>query len=481
MARDDHDGDHIWLRQTAQLTLGEQQRTVEIAIPVRVGASADEIERLLEQADAGMDRLTQHLDRRIASLVTGDASLPTEIAPASPPQGAAAAPSHAHDTAVTTPPTPQPDVSAPRPAAAPAPTREPAKPPAAHAHKETRGTRDTRDTAAATAPNAAPSRSAEQRASGKELTRADFLAEARALDLNPKQVMERLGVRTLDGLNLREALEMLRRQLVRDMAPGAVAADPDTSARGRTTARTEPPAEPPSPRHDNPPSGMYFDEEDDFDITFAVSGSAMDGSDPAMNGFDNGFEAEEFAGDDEESPVDELGLEDVPDFDMPAPAAPAPKSPPAQARPKRPAASDDASLDAMPADSAPLAGRARAREVVAQLRATPAGGQAAQSQLAAFNNIIAGELGSPAANALVKGIWRTAPATLGAEQLHALIQWGKTDAFAEEAQSVLALLRTERASAEPVSDDAAPRQPARPTQPGAPRSTGRSASPRGAR
>ncbi|HEX9055933.1 MAG TPA: hypothetical protein VF818_00235 [Ktedonobacterales bacterium] len=473
MARDDHDGDHIWLRQTAQLTLGEQQRTVEIAIPVRVDASADEIERLLEQADAGMDRLTQHLDRRIASLVTGGASLPAETAPASQPQGAAAAPSLAHDASFATPPAPQPDVSAPRPAVAPAPTREPAKPSAASAQEETR---ETRDTTAPPAPNAAPSRSAEQRASGKELTRADFLAEARALDLNPKQVMERLGVRTLDGLNLREALEMLRRQLVRDMAPSAVAADPDTSARGHTTARTEPPAEPPSPRYDSPPSGLYFDEEDDFDITFAVSGSAMDGSNPAMNG----FEAEEFAGDDEESPVDELGLEDVPDFDMPAPAAPAPKSPPAQSRPKRPTASD-ASLDAIPVDSAPLAGRARAREVVAQLRATPAGGQAAQSQIAAFNNIIAGELGSPAANALVKGIWRTAPATLGAEQLHALIQWGKTDAFAEEAQSVLALLRTERASAEPASDDAAPSQPARPTQPGAPRSTGRSASPRGAR
>src|SRR5437588_385406 len=63
-----HEGEHIWLRQSVTLTIEGQTRTIEMAVPVRPGATADEVEALLNEADAGMQRLSYHLDGQIASL-----------------------------------------------------------------------------------------------------------------------------------------------------------------------------------------------------------------------------------------------------------------------------------------------------------------------------------------------------------------------------------------------------------------------------
>ncbi len=70
------------------------------------------------------------------------------------------------------------------------------------------------------------------------MSRAEFLAEANALGLNPKQAMDRLGVRSLSGLNLREALATLQRLSLRangetGTAPTPKAAEPA----GATPAR----------------------------------------------------------------------------------------------------------------------------------------------------------------------------------------------------------------------------------------------------
>src|SRR5258708_6840192 len=50
-------GEHIWLRQSATFAVDGQTRMVEIAIPLRPGASAEAIEALLRQADAGLAQL----------------------------------------------------------------------------------------------------------------------------------------------------------------------------------------------------------------------------------------------------------------------------------------------------------------------------------------------------------------------------------------------------------------------------------------
>jgi len=69
----EHDGELIWLRQSATFSVNGQTRTVEIAVPVRPDASAEEVEALISQANMGMDALTRELDARVAALLAGEA------------------------------------------------------------------------------------------------------------------------------------------------------------------------------------------------------------------------------------------------------------------------------------------------------------------------------------------------------------------------------------------------------------------------
>lgn len=510
MRNDERTGEHIWLRQAVRFTVGDQRRTLEIAIPVPVGAPADEVERLLRQASEGMERLTRHLDERVAALTGGLAApravdaahtdhievpstsgeisastlAPVETAPATSDTAqpaTALVPTHALEP--EQPLTPRreegaehPTQAAPgateraptrTPQAAPQPARpEPMRPttPAAGA-----SSRPTASTPGSQPPVAArPAAASAPKTSAPDLTRRDFLAETTALGLNPRQVMERLGVRSLDGLNLREALEVLRRQMVRDTGVADV----------ESSVPADMPAAPASPRAAVAPisapatAGKYFEEEDDFDISFALPDE-----DPTDLDLVAGQAAESGSGafaDDDLADLDDL--DDVPDFGQSTPPAAAV---PAPARRAAPATRTASTQSAAPtpggavAASGPLSlpQRARARDLMARLRATPAGGTPTRGQLTAYANIIVDQLGAATAAALVQGLWGTRVDRLGTDQLNALIQWGKDDEFAVEAPAVAAALQAERAAAE-AGNGAAPTRPARSARPGGPQSTG---------
>ena len=297
------------------------------------------------------------------------------------------------------------------------------------------------------------------------------------MGLNVKQVMERLRVRSLEGLNLREALEALRRQMLRDgetmptlpSTPAAAPKNPPSAAPASTSPR-------------------YFEEEDD-DVTFT-----MDGDDALAEEFDPdevagmpGGSSSEAAEDLEDlEDLDALGdddLDDVPDFGPPPSAAhashaahpPARRSAPAKAAPASsppPSATEEPSVGAQPAasDASPTARR------IAQLRTVRGGGAPTTHQRSAYRNVVVNELGEPEAVALVRGLWRVNPERLGPEQFDALISWGKRDTFAEEAADMLAALRAERqqAAAAAPKTPAAPTTPTTPTTPAASRPAPRS-------
>jgi hypothetical protein len=280
------------------------------------------------------------------------------------------------------------------------------------------------------------------------------------MGLTPPQVMERLGVRSLDGLNLAEALELLRRQLLRE---GANPPDERASAAAAPAAST--PQTPPSSNPATTPAAAngraYFEEEDDYDVSFVPAGEGdEDEEEPEDAGFDSASPTargvNDFDVDAEVDEVDELNLDEVPDFGAPTPLRATHADPAPEARrttaaraPASPATADTTdSAPGAPADALSLPRRARARELLAQLRATPGGGTPARSQLVAYANIVADQLGAPTAAVLTQGVWGAAPERLGTDQLNALIQWGKEDAFAEEAPAVLTLLRAERAASE---------------------------------
>ncbi|HEX8730381.1 MAG TPA: hypothetical protein VF739_17255, partial [Ktedonobacterales bacterium] len=89
--RDPHDvrdADHIWLRQSVTFSVNGQTRTLEMALPLRPGATPDEVDALLDEADAGMRRLSQRLDAHLAEVsATPAAPIP---APAPAPERRAA-------------------------------------------------------------------------------------------------------------------------------------------------------------------------------------------------------------------------------------------------------------------------------------------------------------------------------------------------------------------------------------------------------
>ncbi|MFI5273397.1 MAG: hypothetical protein ACHQ4H_10245, partial [Ktedonobacterales bacterium] len=265
----------------------------------------------------------------------------------------------------------------------------------------------------------------------------DFIAAIQAeFDLNPKQAMEKLGVKTLSGLNLREALEMLRRQALRgDPATAAPIAAPPVPVAAAAPAPMRAPAT--EPAH-------YFEEEDDAgEITYTLDehapGDLYGGEEPPP---------------DEDDEFDDI--EDLPDFGAPpAPAAVPPAARPAAA-PRAPAAAAAGEGD-------------RAGRIIGHMRGVHAGGTPGAQQRGAYGNIVVAELGEPKAKALVAALWHLTPEKLGPEQLEALISWGKRETFAEDTELVLAALKAERERASAASTAATASEPAARTTPRAPR------------
>jgi hypothetical protein len=457
----ERDGEHIWLRQSVTFTVDGQTRTLEIAVPLRPGATAGEVDALLREAHAGMARLTHDLDAQVAAIANG-APLPAPAAPATlaVPAALPPAPGERSDTE------PQPDI--PTEAGAPsAPTRAPAPPEPAPAATPppTTATTSSAPAAARAEPSAARAEPSAARAEpsaprarpsgpliretpapaapvGPPIDLREFLSTARSeLDLTPPQIMSRLGVKSLSGINYREALENLRRQALR--GDGTTA--PQASA-PQTPPRPEAAASAPQPVR-------YFEEElDEPEVTFSLDGDdahADEAGPYAEEELDlEGDEDEELARGGEE--------EDVPDFGPP-PAPVRERAAPRAAEPAAPSAAPS-----QPGEGGDGGERPYAVQLLGQLRGVTPGGTPSTQQRTAFRNIVVQELGAEKAKAVVQGLYRVALERLGPEQLDALISWGKRDTFAEDADLVLAALRAERERAANAANGATPPAPATP-------------------
>lgn len=430
ITRDARDADHIWLRQSVTFSVNGQTRTLEMALPLRPGATPDEVDALLDEADAGMRRLSQRLDAHLAEVTAAPAlpvSAPVSASVSAPVSAPIPTPERSAPPAVRPTPPPVRQPTAPHPAATPAPAPAPAS------------------RAAALAPVTAPA------SSGPDLTRPEFLAAIRALGLDARTVMERLKVRSLDGLNLRESLELLRRQSLRDgeapEPPANASTRPPAISEERAAALAAMPA--PIGRAD----AARFEEEED-DPAFEVSYPDPDD----LPGLDDDFAEEEFAPQ-EMTPA--AALDDVPDGLNEPPTAPVAAAP----------ATPTAPPEAVEQQEPPAV--IRAREVIATLRAAHTGGQPTAQQRKAYANMVVGELGEAKAAGVIRAVWSLTPDKLGPEQYDELIRWGKLDTFADEVESVLDLLRAEwiaqHGGAQPASQPAAPAaQPAEPpTKPAA--------------
>jgi hypothetical protein len=353
------DPNHIWLRQTVTFTVNGETRTLEMALPLRPGATPGEVEALLDEADAGMRRLSRRLDAHLAALRE-----PERAGVAEAPEAPAA----------SLPP--------PIPAAVATPATSPAT-------------------------DAAP-----------DLTIPTFLAAITAMGYTQRQAMDKLNVRSLNGLNLRESLESLRRQALLGDQNGATPA----------------PASPP----------LAFEEEDGEEALAGEPEMELSYPDPAS------------LPDEEEEESEAAPPAPAPTLDAlrrDARLTPAAKLPAPQRRaspPPAPAAEEITPPEAEPEETP----AARAARTLAELRALHGGGTASAHQRAALANIVTAELTVKGVEALVKDVWTITPDELGPEQLDALISWGKRDHFKDEARDVI---RAARAAGPPAP--AAPESP----------------------
>lgn len=152
--------DHMWLKQSGQFVVNGQTRVWEIGIPVRIGASRDEIEKLIHEANSGMEQISSYFDKKIDEMGS----------------------------------------SVKKHAAQPVPTAVHSSPALVKSQLSVK--------------NETENVSESQENSG--FGRKQFIAEIAMLSLNPRQAMEILNVRTLDGLNLQDSLEILRKEVLKN-------------------------------------------------------------------------------------------------------------------------------------------------------------------------------------------------------------------------------------------------------------------------
>src|SRR5438067_4665241 len=84
-------GQHIWLRYATQFSASGRTYTLEMSVPMPIGASTELREQLLREADAGMNQLTSHVEQRAAQLLR-QAQSPRETIPTPTPVAQPAAP-----------------------------------------------------------------------------------------------------------------------------------------------------------------------------------------------------------------------------------------------------------------------------------------------------------------------------------------------------------------------------------------------------
>ena len=385
----DTSGTHIWLRYTTQFTSGKRTHTVEVGIPVPIGASVETRERLIREAEVGMEQLAGHMERRVEQM---------QHSQAAPPQASAAG----APRMVSTP------ASSSRPPAAlpPAPALAPAEtPPPAAEQREV--------TMPPTRPNIGASMPI---GPGDVSSLPQFLQYInRELGLDARKAMELLGVKSLQGLNYRDVAEQLQllvlkegapapppdSQLARDASPAGTTRPaaksspaPAPSAGGPAALRLPSRPAPASPSPDAPPEPA--DAEPRVPAGVIEIKEAVVRGYPAAYGFD---EEEDLLPDDDAGYLSDLSEDE----------------------------------------------RERAGDILTKLREAHGSSQASEARLKVLSTVVNNQVSDDQLEDLIAGVWgTTALKKLKNDQLEALIYWAKhADDFIAEVDMILTLLQEE--------------------------------------
>ena len=194
---------YIWLRYTTQFSVGGRTHTIEMGVPVPIGASAELREQLIREAEIGMEQLTRRVEYRAAQIAQRSTRPPEPQrtqAPATirPNQ----APSHEENARSSSAPT---AVGSSSNTPTPTPTREAPQPLSLHEKQSmTAPARQSGTVSMPVTPNL-------QGEANSNMKLSQFMQAIReSWGLTPKQAMDLLNVKTLNGMNYRDALRKLQ-------------------------------------------------------------------------------------------------------------------------------------------------------------------------------------------------------------------------------------------------------------------------------
>ena len=427
--KQDGAGTHIWLRYATQFTVGERTHTIEMGIPVPIGASAETRERLFREAEAGIDQLASHVESRVAQVQQRHMPLPSaqNISPSSSPKSPAPAPASA--------PASKPSSSPASPVSTPASTREAALPVSQAGSTQRPPTAEVSERKDVTVPPTRQSIGASMPTTpgitgdtSESLKLPQFIQVIKdSLGLTPKQAMDLLHVKALSGLNLREAFEQLQQivdQEPTDTSPSSqqstVVSPNPTKAEGKTPVDNG--ASRPGPASITPIRSDSITYPADKAPTPISSAASSFASNPKISGIKeithgavreipppSAFDEEIDLDEDEEINLDE-----------------------------------DEELDFLP--DLTNQERAFAEDVLSKLKEARGSSTASDTRLKVLNNVINKQISDEQLLQLIQGVWGvTALKKLKNDQVEALISWAKAaDDFITEAEIVLALIQEEQ-------------------------------------
>src|SRR5258708_20550210 len=189
---------HIWLRYTTQFTTGGRTHTIEMGIPEPLGERGEVREQLIREAEMGMEQLSRYVENRVSQVLQRSSRPPETVRaqesstmrPTQPPLQA---------RATGTPAATQP--------ASQEPAREGPQPLPLHQKQAVAAPAPQTQIIAASMP-VTPSVQADANSNMKI---SQFLQAIReTLGLSPKEAMDLLNVKNLNGMNYREALRELQ-------------------------------------------------------------------------------------------------------------------------------------------------------------------------------------------------------------------------------------------------------------------------------
>ena len=404
----DATGPYIWLRYATQFSKDGQTHTIEMSIPIPLGASPERREALIREAEAGMNQLGSRFGHRSSQPPQRVQDPQTEYSatPRSAPMQKSVPPQQPRNKPTT--------VSAPQ-----ITSRSPDGQGREGRPMQTSGSSQ-EPVVPATRPNVGasmPMTLGPTLDSSGNLPLPEFIQYIHEnLNLTPRQAMEMLKVKSLStGVNLREALERLRYLVAQKNA------NPIAQLDGGVESESELEQ---SPAHHES----------------VVSSAPASGSTAAENHILQSSHTPDNQTSPERGSQREERQSQIIEMRVPTPVRFDEEEDP----------ETEEELEDLHLPSAFTAERTAkeleyARSKINELRESQGASVASPKRLQALGNVIGDQISQEQLQNLIDGIWSvSALKKLKMDQVEALISWAKQDDFIEEVEAALAVLEEDR-------------------------------------